>query len=316
MSSEANSQIRLLLSSWKGRGWVDVDEAALRVTEILQAGGSAHEAAKAVPLTFLKRNDIKRSDVETLIGSVAPNRAARRTVVFTALPMEYKAVRSRLGDTKLARTTSGTRFEVGTMAGQDLDWEVALAQIGPGNLGAAAETTQAIAQFDPDLVLFVGVAGALKKDLEIGTVVIASKVDHYEGGKSDADGWKSRPLTFKTTHRVEQFAISVARDWVHPVEIKPIAAGEALVKAERSEVGRVLDAHYNDAVAVEMESAGMYDAAHRAERPALAIRGISDHLDDKDPVKDKRDQPLASDRAATFALDLLQAASTADFPKR
>ena len=316
MNTEAKRQIRSLLSGWRGRGWVDVDDAALRVTEVLQAGGSPRDAAKAVPATFLKKNDIKRSDVESLVMSVAPQRSTRRAVVFTALPMEYKAVLSRLGATTLRRTTPGTRFEVGTIVAQDLDWEVAVAQIGPGNLGAAAETAQAIVEFDPDLVLFVGVAGALKKDLEIGTVVIASKVDHYEGGKSEAGGWKARPLTFRTSHRIEQLAIAVARDSSHPAEIKPIAAGEALVKAARSEVGRLLDAHYNDAVAVDMESAGMYDAAHRAERAALSIRGISDHLDDKDPERDKRYQPLASERASTFAIRLLQAGSTADFPRR
>jgi len=303
-----------LLNAWKARGWVDADGAASRASAVLLAGGTPRDAAKEVSGAFLGKNNAQRADVVAVIAGVAPERPKRRAVVLTALPVEYKAVRARLSGLERARTRTGTRFEIGSVTGESIDWGVAVAQIGAGNLGAAAETTQAIVEFDPDLVLFVGVAGAVDTALEIGTVVVADKVAHYEGGKAERDVWNARPLTFKTHHRLGQLASAVARDRPHPIVVKPIAAGEALVKSERSQIGEMIKLHYNDAVAVDMESAGMYDAAHRADKPTLAVRGISDHLDDKDSESDKRDQPLAAERAALFAAELLRVAEALDFP--
>ena len=54
----------------------------------------------------------------------------------------------------------------------------------------------------------------------------------------------------------------------------------------------------------------MYEAAFRAELPALAVRGISDHLDDKDPDGDAVNQPNAAANAAHFTVSLLKESST------
>jgi nucleoside phosphorylase len=272
-----------------------------------------------VSAPFLAKNNATRADVVAAVNFVALPRKKRTAIVLTALDIEYVPMRDELRDLHSESTSHGTRFEVGSLHGVEIDWDVAIAQIGPGNLGAAVETTQSILEYDADIILFVGIAGARKVDLDIGTVVVARHVAFYGGGQATVDGlhalWKARPTTFNTSHRVLQHAIVLARDWpTGPVVVKPIAAGDALIKSGRSEVGRILELHYNDVVAVDMESAGMYDAAYRANKPALAVRGISDHLDDKDAATDKRDQPLASQRAAMFAADFLRTADSTVFP--
>ena len=46
--------------------------------------------------------------------------------------------------------------------------------------------------------------------------------------------------------------------------------------------------HYNDAVAVEMEAAGVAQAGHLNDGlPAIMVRGISDYADE-DQVRDRR----------------------------
>lgn len=255
-------------------------------------------------------------------------RTEATAVVLTALGVEYNAVRSWLEPSRPVRSEGGTRFRVGQFAGTYIDWEVAVAEIGEGNTGAAISTMKAIEHFDPDLVLFVGVAGGLKGDMRHGEVVVASKVYGYHGGKAE-ENLQVRPLAFPTSFKLEQAVREAMRgSWFvgEPSEgrtdqprvtLKPIAAGEMVVASIDSPVYLHLKEHYNDAVAVDMESAGMYDAAYRhADVPALAIRGISDLLYDKTPDADAEQQPKASRHAAAFAFAALDAIHPGDLKAR
>lgn len=262
------------------------------------------------------------------VSEVRNDGSTRATaVVLTALDVEYDAVRARLDNLRPVRAPSGTRFEVGDLRGDFLDWKVAVAEIGEGNLDAAIEAGNAISHFDPDLVLFVGVAGGFKDDLNHGDVVVASKVYDYHGGKADEEFY-ARPMAFATLHSLNQLVRTVRRtNWLDTatagqvageprVQLKPIAAGEIVVVKKSSEVARQIKAHYNDTAAVDMESYGTYLAAQRASRPALAVRGISDLLDDKTLEADADRQPMASSHAAAFALALLRAIEPEDLGAR
>lgn len=254
-------------------------------------------------------------------------RTRATAVVLTALDVEYDAVRARLDDLRPVRVPGGTRFEIGDLHGDSLEWEVAVAEIGEGNLDAAIEAGNAISHFDPDLILFVGVAGGFKDDLSHGDVVVASKVYDYHGGKADEEFY-ARPMAFATLHSLSQLVRKVRREnWLDAapagqaadgprVQLKPIAAGEVVVVKKSSEVARQIRAHYNDTAAVDMESYGTYLAAQRAGRPVLAVRGISDLLDDKTSSADADRQPMASSHAAAFALALLRAVEPEDLGAR
>ena len=323
MSTPDAGLIRVALNAWKARGWVDVDDAALAVAGELARGSDVQQAARRVTGAFLARNRTTRQEVALAISSVGGSvarggrHACGRVMVLTAIPVEYSAVVDLLADTQSIVSGTGTRYEHGTVEGDGCTWDVAVAQVGPGNLGAAAEVAAAVAELDPDLFLFIGVAGGLKDDAPHGSVVVANRVYYYEQGRAEADEWLARPVAFPTSHRLEQLATAVARGWREaPVVVKPIAAGEALVGAATSEVASIIRSHYNDAAAVDMESAGLYDAAHRAERSALAIRGISDRLDDKAGASDADRQAVAAVNAARFAMALLRAADRSIFERR
>lgn len=264
---------------------------------------------------------------------VRPGDAGRSTltaVVFTAIPLEYDAVRRQLGSCSRARTPIGTRFEVGRIRGDRADWDVYLAEIGMGNAGSAAEI-MAAAAFDPALVLFVGVAGGLKPDDQArGDVVIAERVYNVHSGKhaagpGGASEVLSRPVSLPTSYRLTQLVREVARSRWHPqavptagrapqAHLKPIVAGEVVLADEDSELRQRIAQRFNDAGAVDMESYGVYEAAHRTETPVLAVRGLSDLIGDKRAAEDHQWQPRAAGNAAAFAVALLRHADDDDFP--
>jgi adenosylhomocysteine nucleosidase len=240
-------------------------------------------------------------------------------VILTALQLEYLAVRRHLVDIHTHEHHAGTLFEKGSIAGR----HVAIATIGEGNASAAALTERAITEFQPAAVLFVGIAGALRDWLVLGDVVVATRIYAYHGGRSTDHAFRTRPRVWDSSHRLEQLARFVARSntWqstipaTPAVHFNPIAAGEVLLDSKKSPLATQLRDRYEDAVAIEMESAGMAYASHLNEKtPSLTIRGISDFADG---AKDRTgDSPLAAENAAAFAVAVIAELADAGRPSQ
>jgi 8-oxo-dGTP diphosphatase len=253
--------------------------------------------------------------------------SSRPIVVLTALDLEYQAVRDKLVDLRMHRHPQGTRFEIGRFA--DGHCRVALAHVGKGNQSAAVLTERAIAEFNPTALLFVGVAGALHSHLALGDVVVATHVYAFHGGTSEDDGFKSRPRVWETSHAADQIARHIARSdsWAQGlsthghtpgVHFGPIAAGEVVLNSAISAHARWIRSNYNDALAIEMEGAGVVQAGHlNSALPAVVVRGISDRADGTKEATDRELwQPRAVANAAAFAKALAEglAADQPDSP--
>ncbi|MHA6802972.1 5'-methylthioadenosine/S-adenosylhomocysteine nucleosidase family protein [Salinifilum ghardaiensis] len=235
-------------------------------------------------------------------------------VVLTALNLEYDAVRRRLVNPQLQLHERGTRFEVGALRGTSC--QIALALTNKGNQSAAVLAERAIQEFEPAAVLFVGVAGAMWDATPLGDVVVATHVYAYHGGTSEDDGLKARPRVWEAEHGLSQLASHVARidDWTDEsrtgnrrprVHFGAIAAGEVVHNSRISYEAEWLRQHYNDALAIEMESAGVAQAGHLNGSPVAIVRGISDKADGtKNSDGDGAWQPRAADNAAAFATRL------------
>lgn len=250
-----------------------------------------------------------------------PGTAPRhRGLIVTALPVEYRAVREHLSDLREFVTSLGMVGEVGTFGPEAAPWSVGVIQVGMGNERAAVETDRAIAELDPQVVLFVGIAGGIK-DVALGDVLVASKVYAYEYGK-DSQSFRPRPEALEPSYRIlnRASAVALSEGWRmrirspssgdvprHPaVVVKPMAAGSKVVGDTGSTSASLLREHFSDAAAVEMEGHGFLRAlqAH-PERQALVVRGISDLIDDKEASDARGWQAVASATAAAFALEVL-----------
>lgn len=235
-------------------------------------------------------------------------------VILTAMNLEYKAVQARLSGITVETHSKGTRFEVGHLG--DSDIRVALALADRGNQPAAVITDRAVSRFSPVAVIFVGVAGALQPHLALGDVVVANPVYAYHGATSQDDGTTARPRAWALSHRAHQIAAHVDRDvdWARQlpegnkprVHFGPVAAGEIALYSGASDVRQWLREHYNDALAVEMEAAGVAQAGHLNDGlPAIMVRGISDFADAAKSATDGEGwQPRAAANAAAFATAL------------
>jgi adenosylhomocysteine nucleosidase len=231
-------------------------------------------------------------------------------VILTALNVEYEAVRRKLSDPRVHWHPAGTRFETGRLGPRGC--RAVLGLVGKGNQPAAVLAERAIAEFAPAAVLFAGVAGALSPSVELGDVVVASQVYAYHGATARDDGLKARPRTWEISHHAAQVAQHLIRtggwspDPRPRVHFGPIAAGEVVQDSRTSGQARWVRQHYNDALAIEMEAAGVAQAGHlNRALPVVVVRGISDRADGSKSATDRENwQARAAAHAAAFAAAL------------
>lgn len=250
------------------------------------------------------------------------NKRPHPVLVLTALNVEYRAVRQHLTRTRPSRHPAGTIFAEGYLARCPIP--VVLAVTGEGNQTAAVLTERASSCYSPRALLYVGVAVAVGDDVRVGDVVVATRVHAYHGGKESDEGFLARPRSWDAPHVLEQLArhIDLTGNWVRwlpdgarqkppAVHFKPIAAGEVVLAARPSPLSRRLHRSYNDAAALETESAGASTAGHLSSLPVLSIRGISREASAGKPLADANgSQAAAAAHAAAFAVGLIHAMST------
>jgi nucleoside phosphorylase len=254
---------------------------------------------------------------ETVSASAEKQRHPKRqAVILTAIEVETRLVLNHLSSWQgNEEEVHGTTFLCGTF----MDWDVAVVEVGPGNNQAAALATRALSHYKPEVALFVGIAGG-RKDVQIGDVVVATKVCGYEFGKEGEKGFEPRGDVMVSAHRIESRAKAMRQsdDWRKRLKIErpdgkgpnllvaPIAAGEKVVATRQGEVERLLRRSYGDTVAVEMEGRGFLQAAHNAHGvDAGVVRGISDLLGGKAKSDKQGGQELAADSASAVAFELL-----------
>ncbi|MGB3300340.1 MAG: hypothetical protein WBA76_18915 [Phormidesmis sp.] len=245
-----------------------------------------------------------------------------KAVILTALRVEFQAVRGFLDNLREdTHPSSQTVYERGEFTASGKTWEVGIVEIGPGNVEAAIETNRAIEYFNPQVVLFVGIAGGIK-DVAIGDVVAATKTYGYESGKAEAKEFKTRAGVAQSSYALIQRARAEARnlDWLQMLSVapqlepnvwvEPIAAGEKVVASTKSSTYKHLKGNFSDAVAVEMEGYGFSRAVYAVPNvSSIVIRGISDLIDGKTdaakygPERDRHRK--ASENASAFAFQIL-----------
>jgi nucleoside phosphorylase len=246
------------------------------------------------------------------------NKNSPVAVILTAIPLEYKAVRTHLNGVIEKIHPKGNVYEKGLFKGDYHDWQIGIAEVGAGNNTCALQTERAINYFNPEVILFVGIAGGIK-DLNLGDVVAAEKAYGYERGKVSSSGLLTRPEVGMSSYEIFERAKAESKKQAWKLRLpkkeqkkklkaitKPIAAGEKVIAEIRSEVYDLIHNSYNDTVAVEMEGSGFYTACHaNGKLQFLIVRGISDLLANKSETDAKGYQEIAARNASAFAFEVL-----------
>ncbi len=219
---------------------------------------------------------------ETMTGLSGRVRALILVVTEGERDAVLEAVRARVGrDPVLDQTGERTIYTLGAIAGT----EIMLAQAGEQGIAAAAGmmiTARAvIEQSSPDCVILAGICFGLRPDegQQKGDIIVARRVHNIDPRKVTDDA--ARPVIRR--------GVNVG---CSPVLLDRLQAGQLTWTGARVHFGTVLSSNtlvnsekvvhelreeFPDAIAGEMEGAGVYEAATEGSKPDwIMVKAISD----------------------------------------
>lgn len=259
-------------------------------------------------------------------GAIGPERCS--IALLTVLPVETFAVRRSLqilpGYRKFIGPQGAPYCEAEVIADGEHHRIVATQTADQGQRSATIAFGNLVKYYSPALVVLVGIAGGIHRDVVVGDVVVAHDVVYYDARKETPTGTVRRGQELSAPVVVRHAANDFFADHGKPCGLTDdgatggggrfhvwpglIGSGEAVVGDAESGIRSYL-AKYNDKLlAVETEAAGvaqaLYEMAGMPEAPLgwLTVRGISDVADQ---AKDDSRQELASRRAAAVVELLL-----------
>ncbi len=192
-----------------------------------------------------------------------------KTVLMPGDPLRSKMIAETfLSDAKLVNNVRGVQGYTGTYKGVP----VTVMASGMGMPSMGIYSYELFNFYDVDNIIRVGTAGSFHRDVRVRDVVLA------EGACTDSN-------------YAAQYALPGTFAPVASYRLLSAAVGAADELGVRYHVGNVVssDRFYNDVensldwakmgvLAVEMEAAALYMNAARAEKHALAVCTVSDHL--------------------------------------
>ncbi len=254
-------------------------------------------------------------------------------VALIALPEEH-AVFQKIFPFK-ADYTSDTRLCVEHHSGAPGVRIISVLAEEMGAQSARDSASYAIASFNPDLVVVIGIGGGISSDLSVGDVCVSNEIfDVLNNNKVSDENGKTDISFSPDVFNVDAELVSSFRfllchpslidsynNWRKKVGSKVIDDGsnEQIADLPKMLVGPIAcgpvsaSTQFNDKLkklnrkiaAIETESGGIFQELSRKKIPAIAIRGISDLADDKKADLEQRTKGAARESAMENAAEIL-----------
>ena len=196
-----------------------------------------------------------------------------RIGIIGAMQMEMDNLKEAMTDTS-AEVVSGVTFVKGTIG----DKEVVAAVCGIGKVFAAICTEAMILNYQPDMIINIGVAGTLTKDLGVLDVALAANVCQHDMDTSpigDPVGLLSgiNRILLPADEQMAAGIAEVLADMGIHYKKGTIASGDQFIARDEQ---RARIVHYFEAIAAEMEGASIGHVCFVNQVPFAILRSISD----------------------------------------
>ncbi len=195
--------------------------------------------------------------------------------IIGAMDIEVSSLKELMDNIK-TKTISTVKFYVGEIKGI----KAVVATAGVGKVNAAVCTQTMIMEFNPDIIINVGVAGGLSPELGIGDVAVADMVVEHDMDTTpigDEAGFitgidkvymdcdkKISQIMYDASCEIE--GIKVVRG--------TIASGDQFIASDEQR-NRILST-FKNVVAAEMEGASIGHVCTMNNKPFAVLRAISD----------------------------------------
>lgn len=215
----------------------------------------------------------------------------QRIGLMAALNEELGDLRSRL-EAATVECRAQRDYHCGRLNGQD----VVAVTARVGKVAAASTATTLIERFACDAIVFVGIAGGIGVDVQVGDVVVAAQLAQHDmdaspifpAGELPLLGVRELAPERRLTQALHQACQAAIADWSprhdHPhfsqsnLHQGLILSGDQFVHAHAH--AQELVQQWPKALAVEMEGAAVAQVCFEHSIPFAVVRTISDRADD------------------------------------
>lgn len=226
------------------------------------------------------------------------------TVVLGALDGEIRELVEAVADRR-EETWHGHVFHIGTVA----ESPVVVARSGVGKAYSAAVAQHLIDRYQPERVIFTGVAGALNPAYDIGDIVVARDCMQYDLDATAVGFARGEvPYTGLRELACDPALVRIASSL--PTETEGVHVGRILTgdrfvtTADEEEYAFLREELFGDAV--EMEGAAVGLVATVNEVPFVVVRTISDRADRETGKRFAKVLPMVARHARTVVRHLLE----------
>lgn len=226
-----------------------------------------------------------------------------RVAIVGALDEEVAHISSALENVSRKKAAS-LDVSCGTLDSADgRKIEVAATVGGMGLVNAAATVQYLIDTYNPQAVIFSGIAGNLNKNLHTNDVVLGQTLKYLDTDMRLIGQWKP----FTSEFHSDDYLLQVANQVLNKMGIThisgTIASGGYFVDTP-SKVAEVIEKTHADAV--EMEGAAVLHVAARNDVPALIVRAMSDNADTEYETFHTFDISEYADTAAKITVNIIR----------
>ncbi|MFN0207681.1 MAG: hypothetical protein ACKVS6_15345 [Planctomycetota bacterium] len=191
----------------------------------------------------------------------------RLTCILFALPSEGAAVVGAIENAHEHRS-GGKTYLLGSIGAS----RVAVACTGVGKVASALAAANAISQFGATEIVMIGAAGAIRSNLKLGDLFVASETIQHDLGVRD--GRRAHPCS---NLRSELMSIAEAMSPTKKAFAGTLLTGDRACLTYRRRFRLLWAFRADSPMAVDMESAAVGAAAQAAGVPFGILRIVTDH---------------------------------------
>ena len=224
----------------------------------------------------------------------------KRIAVLGALGREIRYIKNNIEITKTIEI-KGYRFSEGLYN----DLKIILGITSVGKVNAALCTEILINNFNPDIIINTGIAGAITDKTEVFDIIVGESINYHDVEEYILKGTFPYINEFSSdAYLLNQAKIS-AELWKAKGNIffGKIISGDSFVSS-LNEKERLINMH--NPLCTEMEGAAIAHACYINKIPFIEIRSISDKSDESAREVYKQNEIPAADKAGEFIINYFQ----------
>ena len=225
--------------------------------------------------------------------------------IICAMSEERDAFLSLMKDIKITHFEKilyhGTNIDNKCYKGKLNDKDVVIVHCGVGKVYAAIVTTLVLKKFKPELVINVGCAGSVNKDIHVGDVVVATRVADWD---VDVPDWPRNIYSDKMSFACDGRFIKLAKNMKN-VKTGPIVSADEFIY-KKSQVNTIKK-YFPEALCGEMEGSSVANTCYAFMVNCAIVRSISDEtLVNGDYKNFNFNLKLACDNAAKLCAKIIK----------